>query len=63
MALKELVEEAFRNALENEVNFLDWSDEEIAVDMLDYDADIQESGATVEEVQAEVKAYREKTNG
>lgn len=73
MALKELVEDAFRNAKENGVDFFEsrtaWpldrlmNDEEIAVDMLDYDASIQEFGASVEEVQAEVKAYREKVRG
>ena len=56
MTLDELVKEALRNAKENGEDFNDWTDEQIALDMLSYDADIEKF--PYEDVIASVKKCR-----
>lgn len=56
MTLIEHVREAFVNAAENGCTFDGWSDDEIAVDMCTYDADIEQYDVEdVEEAVAKVR--------
>lgn len=51
------VHEAFLNALENGYDFLGWTDDAIAVDMMDCDGYINEN-CVYEDVLVEVAKYR-----
>jgi len=41
MALIDIVAEAYRNAIENGYEIDKWTDEDIAIDMCEYDADLE----------------------
>lgn len=61
MTLIEHVREAFANALENGEDFAGWSDEQVAIDMATYDADIE--GFDLAAIKQAVASVRSEATG
>lgn len=59
MTLYELVKDAWINAMENDPDYFNgYTDRDIAIDMISYDADIGEYDPDVDEIEVEVAQVR-----